>query len=150
MIWKDSPYSVNECLGFFSKIYYCKMRLFWSGILNTKPNTYLFIACAWRQSVLILQTVILDNTGYCSCVISTKLNRFYFICPYLYRDLWISLASQPVSVFQSCPKKKHWIMCLGDLAGINHAFPILINPARVPDCSGVYRNRPVAMQTGSL
>lgn len=89
------------------------MRLFWSGILNTKLNNYLFIACAWRQSVFILKTVILNNTGYCISVISTKLNRFYFICPYLYRDLWISLESQPVSVFQSCPEKKTLDYVLG-------------------------------------
>lgn len=37
-------------------------------------------------------------------------------------------------------------MCLGDLAGINHAFPILINPARVPGCSAMYRDRLGAMQ----
>lgn len=41
-------------------------------------------------------------------------------------------------------------MCLGDLAGINHAFPILINPARVAGCSAVYRDRPGTMQTGSV
>lgn len=40
-------------------------------------------------------------------------------------------------------------MCLGDLAGKNN-FSILINPARVPGCSAVYRDRPGAMQTGSV
>lgn len=38
------------------------------------------------------------NTGHCICVTSTKLNGFYFICPYLYGDLWLSLESHPVSV----------------------------------------------------
>lgn len=64
MIWKHSHYSVTECLGFSSKIYYCKMRLFWSDILNIKPNTYRFIV--WAKSLFILQTVILNNTQHCT------------------------------------------------------------------------------------
>lgn len=58
----------------------------------------IFIVWAWRQSVFVLQTVILDNTGHCISITSSKLNRFYFIYPYLYGDLRLSLESHPVSI----------------------------------------------------
>lgn len=38
------------------------------------------------------------RSGLCKSIFLTR-NRFHFICPYLYGDLWLSLESHPVSVF---------------------------------------------------